>query len=56
MAANLGERSLADVHQEGLDEVLQLSYPFECTELTSFRYSLDWPIYILVTQAMTHIH
>lgn len=56
MAANLGERSLADVHEEGLDEVLQLSYFVECIELTSLRYSLDWPIFIPVTQPMTHIH
>lgn len=35
MAANLGERSLADVHQEGLDEVLQLSYSIECIQLIS---------------------
>lgn len=56
MAANLGERSLADVHEEGLDEVLQLAYFVECIELTSSRYSLYWPVCFLVTQAMTRIH
>ncbi|KAJ5428934.1 hypothetical protein N7445_010388 [Penicillium cf. griseofulvum] len=37
MAANLGERSLADVHQEGLDEVLQLSYFSNALGLTSLQ-------------------